>query len=555
MVNLTLYRAAFLPAVLALVVVAFAFGEREGPIRTTLAPDAFGGGAALSVLEELDEAGDTLPAVVERTFRASGFATRLDEGERGRAVVGERVGRARRRLVLVAHVPPGATPSQLASTAVLLELARLFEGRATRRSLTLAWVQDDEPGLRELREVAETFAPERVDAVLVLGDVGGRVVRPPVVVPWSESGGRAPNRLRRTVEEAVRLEAGIDAGSPRALVQFARYAVPMTLAPQGAFGARGLSAVTLSAGGERGPVDEIAVSRGRLQGMGRAALRSVTALDNGPDVPSGPSEALLVAGRVLPPWTVSLMVAVLLLPALLATVDGLARVRRRREPVAPWLVWVAAAALPFAVAGLVARLLGVTGGLPAPPGPLDPRAVDVPGGGVLVLVLLVALGFAVRPVLGRWAGVRARAAGEGGAAAAVGLVLCAVAIGVWAVNPFTAALLLPAVHLWLLAAAPEVRSRAVSLLLVVAGLVPFALVALYYAGQFGIGAGGLAWLGTLLVSGGYAGPVGVLAWSAVLGCLVATVLAAVRRAPPPAAPPAPVLPATRLSVLEPVVRR
>jgi len=172
-----------------------------------------------------------------------------------------------------------------------------------------------------------------------------------------------------------------------------------------------------------------------------------------------------------------------------------------------------------------------------------------------VLVLLVALGFAGLPVLGRWAGVRARAAGEGGAAAAVGLVLCAVAIGVWAVNPFTAALLLPAVHLWLLAAAPEVRSRAVSLLLVVAGLVPFALVALYYAGQFGIGAGGLAWLGTLLVSGGYAGPVGVLAWSAVLGCLVATVLAAVRRAPPPAAPPAPVLPATRLSVLEPVVRR
>ena len=43
MLDTRLYRAAFVPLVLALLVAAFALGERPRPIGTTLAPDAFDG--------------------------------------------------------------------------------------------------------------------------------------------------------------------------------------------------------------------------------------------------------------------------------------------------------------------------------------------------------------------------------------------------------------------------------------------------------------------------------------------------------------------------------
>src|SRR5581483_5131927 len=69
-----------------------------------------------------------------------------------------------------------------------------------------------------------------------------------------------------------------------------------------------------------------------------------------------------------------------------------------------------------------------------------------------------------------------------GAAAALLLVLCAVAILLWLANPFAAALLVPALHLWLWIVGPEHRLRVPWLvLLFAAGLVPGALAVVYYA--------------------------------------------------------------------------
>ena len=48
----------------------------------------------------------------------------------------------------------------------------------------------------------------------------------------------------------------------------------------------------------------------------------------------------------------------------------------------------------------------------------------------------------------------------GGAAAALGLVVAVLAALVWMVNPFAAALLVPAAHAWLFAAAPGTTPRA-----------------------------------------------------------------------------------------------
>jgi hypothetical protein len=48
--------------------------------------------------------------------------------------------------------------------------------------------------------------------------------------------------------------------------------------------------------------------------------------------------------------------------------------------------------------------------------------------------------------------------------------------------------------------------------------VPFVLAGLYYAEQLGLDPLELAWLVVILLSGGYAGPLGVVAWSLVLAC-------------------------------------
>ena len=557
MLDSRLYRAAFIPVLFSVLIAAFALAERPRAIGTTLAPDAFDGRRAFSSLTELQRTfpnrrpgtpgDDALARRVEADFRAAfrtgGSFVRVERSSAGTiegeatltTVIGERPGRSQRRLVVVAQRDAAGADegARLSGTAAMLELARLFEGRALRRTVTFVSASGGTGGMAGVRDaLASLDGP--TDAVLVLGDLAGVQTRKPMVVPWSESGGAAPLRLRRTVENAVRVETELDPGAPRALAQIARLAVPVTLTPQGPAGAAGLSAVTLSASGERGPSPGTEVSRARLQAFGRAALRSISALDNGPDVPAGPREYLVVQRRVLPRWTVAMLGGLLLLPALVGAVDGLARVRRRREPVAIWLRWLAAAAAPFVLAALVTRLLGLAGVVPALSGAIDPEAADPDAGAVLGVALTLVLGFVARAPVGRALGVPRRPRDGGpypvGASAAVGIVLAALGLVVWIVNPYTALLLVPAVHLWLLAVVPEVRlPRAATAALVLAGLLPFALVALFFAAQLGLDPLELAWMALLLVAGGYAGPVGVLVWSLVLACGVAALSVAVRK--------------------------
>jgi len=552
-----IYRAAFVPLLLAVLVAAFALAERPRPIGTTLAADAFDGRRAFATLEQLrrtfpnrrpgSPGDDALARRVEQelraTFGAGGSSVRVSrapaetiDGEASlTTVVAERVGREERRLVVVAQRDAAGTEeaARLSGTAALLELARLFEGRALRRTVTFVSASGGTGGMDGVRDALRGLDGP-TDAVLVLGDLAGAHARRPMVVPWSESAGIAPIRLRRTVEQAVREETELDPGSPRALAQLIRLAVPVTLTAQGPAGALGLSAVTLSVSGERGPAAGTEVSRARLEAFGRATLRSISALDNGPDVPSGPREYLVVQRRALPRWTVFMLAGLLLLPALLGAVDGLARVRRRREPVAIWLRWLAAAAAPFLLGALVARLLGLAGVVPSLAGAADPQVVDVDVAALVSVGVAVLLGFVLRGPVGQLLGVPRRPRDGGpypsGAAAAIGVVLSLLAVGVWFVNPYTALLLAPAVHLWLLAAVPEVRLPRVALVaMVLAGLLPALAVGLYYSAQFGLDPLELAWMSVLLLAGGYAGAVGVVGWSVVLACGVGALSVAVRK--------------------------
>jgi hypothetical protein len=542
-----IYRAGFLPILFALVLVGFSLRELPRPLTASLAPDAFDGAAAFRQLDRLAaeaplrRPGSTGDGLVARrvgdTLRANGFrvgvhrvAAETVDGERElQTVIGERAGFSSRRILVLAHrdaLGRGAR-AELSGTAALLELARVLGGRTLNRTLVLASTSGGTAGLEAAERLAErALAP--VDAVLVLGDMAGTRTDRPLVVPWSQSTALAPLALRRTVEAALMTEARLRAGGARPAVQLARLAFPLALGEQGPFDAHGVGAVLLSASGERPPAADAPVSAQRLTAFGRAALRSVGALDGGGDVPA--SEPYLTLERkVLPAWPVRLLAIALMLPVLLAAVDAFARVRRRRERVGTWLAWVAAGALPFLLAALLAIGLFRTGLIEAPAGPVAGLA-SAPDGAALasvaVLWLLAWLG--LRRLVPRLLGVEGTAPAAG-AATAVVLVLCATTLAVWLANPYASLLLIPALHLWLLAMAPETHlRRPAALALWAAGLLAPLLVAYAYARQLGLDPLELAWMLLLLVAGGGLSPLAVLAWSVALGCTAAALVVVLR---------------------------
>jgi len=554
--DLRVYRAAFVPALLAIVVAAFALGGRQAPIAgTPLAPDAFDGRRAIADLEALGTAfpdrrpgapGDerlaarvagTLGQGREFDVSTRRFKAQTAEGERTlTTVVAVRQGIDPRRIVVMAHrdaLEPGST-AELSGTAALLELGRVFRvGRSLRRTLVLVSTSGGTAGLAGAREFAEDPGGE-IEAAIVLGDVAGEETRRPLTVPWSAGLGTAPPVLADTLKGALRAEVGLRPGGYRFPGRVARLAFPLTLTEQGELNERGAPAVLISATGERGPAGERAVSRKRLQAFGRAALRTLTAVDSVRGDLSGPNADLGIQRKVIPGWAMRLVTALLILPALLGAVDGFARARRRRHPVGMWLRWGLAGAAPFLLTAALLwalRLVGLIAapGAPVPAGavPLDAAALAAMGSAALVFVL----GWiGLRPMLLRALGVSGKPESPG-AAAAVILLLVAAVILIWVRNPYTAALLLPALHGWLLAVEPRTRGpRLVLAVLVVLALLPLALVGLYYMHAFTMSAAELAWMFLMLVAGGGVGLGALLVWSLLGGCLL-SVLSILRRKP------------------------
>jgi hypothetical protein len=564
MLNPRIYRAAFLPVLLAVLVAAFSLQDRPRAIGTTLAPDAFDGARTSRALAELAERfpdrrpgsqGDrALAAEVERGLRAAVEPRGRDavpggerlvrtvtrsaqtiDGERDvTTVMATRPGQPGPGLVVVAHrdAAQGPARAELSGTAALLELARVTGDGRLRRTVTFVSTSGGSGGSAGAAAAIREL-PRPVDAVLVLGDLASRDVAKPFVVGWSNGLGQAPLRLTRTVQAAVRRETGSEPGGSRASAQLVRLAFPVTLGEQGPLLAAGLPAVLLSASGERGPEAGAPVRQRLLEEFGRSALRAMFALDNGPPIAEGPEAYLVTQRKVLPGWAVRVLVASLLLPVWLAAIDGLARVRRRREPVGAGLRWVLAGALPFALAGAFTVLLALVGLLPAAPRALVPGgAIPAEGLAVGAVVLVFVLGWVLlRPVALRALDVR-RPPATPAHAAAVLVVLASSTAVLWLRNPYAALLLVPAAHLWLLAVAPEVRlPRPASLGLVLLGLVPLGVAAAVLAGQLGLDAPEAAWAALLLVAGGHVGPAAWLGWSVLAGCGVAAALVAIRLRP------------------------
>ncbi len=548
--DVRVYRAAFLPALVALFVAAFSLADRPAPLSSPLAADAFRGdrafGGRAPLRNSLTELGRSFPQRLpgsaddaalsdrvagtlgadDRTGRPSFEVTRERTGE-VETVIGVRPGLSSRRIVVVSHRDAAGSPAlaQLSGTAAMLELARLFRARDLRRTLVLVSTSGATLGYTGARAWAQDVDEGNVDAVLVLGDVAGTRTAKPWVASWSLGTGPAPLGVQRTVEQALRAEAGPPGGS-RATAQWARRALPFTVSEQGVMAEAGLPAVLIGASGERGPVAGDRVRAARLERFGRAVLRTVTAIDAAPaaEAFAGSPRGIVTMRNVLPDWAVRLLVGTLLLPAFLTALDGFFRVRRRGLAVAPWFAWLTVVGAPVLLAWAWTRALDLTGALEVPEAPLLPlQPLGRSGALALVSVALVlVLGwFGVRPLV--LARLRDRGSpAAGGLAGAMGAVLCVLAAVVWAANPYAAALLLPAAHLWLFAAAPQTRLRGwAGAAAIAAGLLPFALLALAYGQALALNPVELGWMVLLGAASGQLSFAAAFVAATVLACAVA----------------------------------
>jgi hypothetical protein len=547
------YRAAFIPALLALVLAMFSFQSQPSPLRQGLAADIlFDGNEAALLAERIateqpdrraGRPGDAATAdLVAREFARSGFQPDQIErqrfthaGERLENVIARRAGGSRRQIVIVAARDAGAVPDgpgSASDTAALLELSRVFQGRPSRKTLVLASVDGSTLGeVGTERLVSELGSTGFVDAVLVMSSLGSNASEPSVQ-SWSNDARRASIGLQRTVADSIRQELDRAGGEGTGVLgQLARLAFPIGIGPQGPLLAEGYEAVRISGSGELpppgdGPVEDI--DEDRLGALGRATLRTVTALDQGRRPEHGPESYVLAVSQVLPGWVISLFAGAMLLPVLVASVDAFARARRRHQDVLPWLRFMGAWVAPFLAGLALAELLAATGATPPPPPapvapsewPLDGPALAVLGG--------VLVGMALALVLGRWLAARPDARlkrpDEPGAAVAVALTISLGSFALWVLNPWAGLLAVPAAHLWMLAVLVRPPpSRRARLLMVAGGLVAPLLVTIYYLFALSLDPLHGAWYLLGLVTGHSVGIATSLAGCLMLAAVCATV--------------------------------
>src|SRR5262249_34251831 len=162
--NWRYYRVTLVPVALALAIAAFSLSSRPAGFGSGLAPDAFEGTRAFAELKSLGagfpdrrpgSAGDRARAariaqVIEGLggtahggfmVRTRHFAAHTIDGERTlTTVMAQRPGSTDASpIVILAHRDAAARGSQaeLSATAALLELARVFAARETKRTIVL----------------------------------------------------------------------------------------------------------------------------------------------------------------------------------------------------------------------------------------------------------------------------------------------------------------------------------------------------------------------------------------------------------------------------------
>ncbi len=574
MLDPRIYRAGLVVAALGLIVLAFSLANQPAGSRSTLAPGAFDGQSAYTSMQALYQQYPSRPPGSSADDRLGHkVAATLGSSQYGFSVARERFSartvNGTRRLTDVVATRPGTEPGSivivaardgaasqgvagLSGTATLLELGSDLSGETLQRTVVLASVSGSE-GSAGVQHLVSTL-PGPVDAVVVLGDLAAADHHQPIVIPWSDTTKLASPALVNTVALALSNQHAARAATPGTLAQLAHLAFPFTISGQGPFVGAGVPAVALSLSGSAvprrrrrstarrcspGPVARCWTRSRRLTGrprsrpvvvravrwQGRSGLgdRAVRADADRPG--AGDHGRCLRAGQ-----------AARISAAAVADRGARDRTAVRRRG-------AGGADRPGRRADLGSAAGSITGG-----------AVSLGAGGIAVLIAAGVVALAMVPLVrGPYRAVdRQPAAKESrdsrartvdrrgdGTAAMMLAVLCVVTLVIWVRNPYAAALLVPALHLWLWAIDSDLRLRLpVRLVMVAVGAVPVALLVVYYATSLQFTPIGLIWEAALLIAGHAVSLVTVLLWSFVLGCMataVAVVVMAARRPLPVAA--------------------
>ena len=552
MIDLNVYRVAFAPLLVALVILAFSLDGAPEPIDPGPVTATFDAAAAVDTARRLarelpdrrpGSEGDRAAAdlVEERFGRVpagrvleQSFTAEIDGEDRElRNVVMVLPGATDEAVLVIAgrdsRVGPGAA-SSAAATGVLLELGEVGGAGERERTVILASTDGSSEGAAGahelLRALPEGFEP--VAAVVIAQP--GAAPSPPHVLAGSTGAERPPARLVATAAAMVEAQADADAGLEGALGQLARLALPASLGEAAAVTADGLGSVAISGAGElpldpaldvRKHLDEESIER-----FGRAALATVLALATVPNPGGGEPAAYLRAGdNVLPGWALGLIALALLVPPGALALATLARGARDGTAQAA-LAWAVAWTGPGLAALAAVLLLALVGLVPTPRFPFDPATLGIGADEALALLFLVGVAFAAA-VLGPGLHLPAAPTRATLAAAAAAVAVTAAFVA-WLANPFLALLLAPLPHL---AAAHGLRRPLAPLAmgaLALLAAVPFLVALLHTAGSLGWGRSA-PWQLVVLVADGQIGVVEAAATLAVLGATLAAVLAAARR--------------------------
>ncbi len=554
-----IYRAGFLPALVAVVVIMFSLEPAPEPSDQEVAGTTFRGGQAARLARSLatlaparapGSPGDAAAAdlVRERFSAVPGGEVSLQDsevsidGEEGtvRNVILTLPGeREEVILILADRSEPegqGATTSA-AATAALLTLADELGGTRRQRTIVLASTSGGAEGVREL--VGALPTPAGVEAAIAIAQPAVGEPRPPFVVPGRAGPESMPAGLIATAEEIASVRFGRAAEPAGAWNDLARLALPVGVGEATALADAGLEAIAISSSGERPPPPEGAlvgaVSAGTMTAAGSTLLSTILTLDEAPGPPArGPAAFVRVGDNLLPGWTLALLALTLLLPSLIAAADLWLRDRRRSPRTTrrsiPWVL--ERALLPLA-ALLLAYALAAAGLIPAPPFPYDPARFGPEIEGPIALtataLAVVAVALLVRPL-------RTQLDTEPQTlAAASGLLCCLAVAAIWLVNPFLALLLAPSAHVWLLPARAQGPPPRTAIAAAVAvALLPALAAGIEVAASLDLGLAA-PWHLLLMFTSGHFGPPTGLALCALGGGLISSVAAAgagIRLGPP-----------------------
>jgi hypothetical protein len=483
-VNGRLYRGAFLVLSLPLLIAAFSVVRPTSLPAPTL-PPAFDGTATGQLAVQLATrfpnrvpgTADSLKAAqwfrdAIKPYRLPVVSDTWSEKVPGRGTMqfqnlwAVAAGQSPDAIVVLAHrddtgAGAGAGANDNASgTAALVELARAYaatgaDSERVQAAHTVVFLSTDGGaygGLGAARFAAH--APFPVVAVIDLDTIAG-AAKPRIVItgdaPRSPAATLLATAARRVLEQY-----GAPVGHAGFFDQLVDLAFPFTLYEQGPFVARGIPAVTITTARDRTPSGFGDTARNvhtaTLGAIGRATQELIGSLDQGLDLAQGTSSYIWLGDRIVRGWALELLLAGLLIPFFVATIDLFAHCRRRRIPLLPAVRSLRTRLAFWLFAGLAFYLFRALGAWPSgaarPPNPTLPETGNWPVIALTFLGIVIFAGWIVsRPRLVRRSVVTPEDELAGQTVALLGLGILSLLI--LATNPFTLIFVLPTLHAWL----------------------------------------------------------------------------------------------------------